>query len=925
MFTATLYYLKTIRSLCVAGALACATAAYGQGVIATVAGAGFVNNQPAAQSRLTSPAGVAVDASGNVYIAASTRIVKVDHASGILSVVAGGGNTIYNTGDGPALSVRVLPTTLAINQSGNVLFLDSSRLRELNLQLGTVTTLAGSFLVNSSTGDGGPAVDATLNSPQQFCLDSKGNIYIVELAGYVRRIDATTSVITTIAGNGGPRFAGDGGLATAATLIAPTGIAVDSSGNLYISDTGDFRIRKITAATQIITTIAGTGHGPAGGDGGSALAASFDGPYGLAVDSHANVYALDKNRVRLITAATGRIATIVGNGQPALAGDGGPAVQSQLNGPTSLALDSAGDLYIADTGNQRVRMVAAATGVIQTFAGTSNNGDGGLAAGAVLATPTSIAVDAAGDLFIGGGNVIRKVDQASGIISTIAGGGNSTQNGVTALQAQLDPLSLAVDSAGNLYVGEPSRVVRIDTALTVTTLAGTGVAGYSGDNGPAVSAQVNNVDAVAVDAAGDVLIADFGNARVRRIAAATGIITTVAGNGQTTYSGIGGPAAQAGIGSATGVAVDPSGNIYISSTNTFFLFEVSPAGTLSIAAGVGGCGYLGDGGPGTTAAVCQPLSLVSDTNGNIFIGDNNCYCVRRLVQSPSLIQTVAGTGSKGYDGDGGPATQAHLQSATAVAVSGTTLYIADVLSGVVRGVTPDTPPALPGKPSFSALVSSASFVGGSLAPGELVSFFGNYLGQGAPVVWNGTPTFTLGGVQVFFDGIPAPLIYVAAGQVNAIVPYAAANPVKTVNVETPGGTATGSDIPLSQSSPAVFPNAIVNQDNTLNSPAHPAPTGSIIVMYGTGLGQTNPASVDGVLTSLSNFPKQVYQSQLIISENPLFSTPIPMQVLYQGPAPGLVAGVFQINAKIPAGASSGQNAMEIESTTTSLPITVYVQ
>jgi uncharacterized protein (TIGR03437 family) len=924
MFTATLSYLKTIRSLCVAGALACATAAYGQGVISTVAGAGFVNNQPATESRLTSPAGVAVDASGNVYIAASTRIVKVDHASGILSVVAGGGSSVYNTGDGPALSVRVLPTTLAIDQSGNVLFLDSSRLRKLNLQLGTVTTLAGTFVVNSSTGDGGPAVDATLNSPQQFCLDSKGNIYIVELAGYVRRIDATSSVITTVAGNGGPRFAGDGDPATAATLIAPTGIAVDSSGNLYISDTGDFRIRKITAATQIITTIAGTGHGPASGDGGSALAASFDGPYGLAVDSHANVYALDKNRVRLITAATGRIATIAGNGQPALAGDGGPAVQAQLNGPTSLALDSAGDLYIADTGNQRVRVVAAASGVIQTFAGTSDNGDGGLAAGAVLATPTALAVDAAGDLFIGGGNVIRKVD-TSGIISTIAGGGNSTQNGVAALQAQLNPLSMAVDSAGNLYVGEPSRVVRIDTAMTVTTIAGTGVAGYSGDGGVATSAQVNNVNAVAVDPAGDVLIADFGNARVRRIAAATGIITTVAGNGQTTYSGIGGNAAQAGIGSATGVAVDPTGNIYISSTKTYFLFKVSPAGTLSIAAGVGGCGYLGDGGPGTTAAVCQPLSLASDTNGNIFIGDNNCYCVRELAQGTGIIQTVAGVGSKGYDGDGGPATQAHLQTATALAVSGTTLYIADVLSGVVRGVTPDTPPALPGKPSFSALVSSASFVGGALAPGELVSFFGNYLGQGTPVVWNGTQTYNLGGVQVFFDGIPAPLIYVAAGQVNAIVPYAAANPVKVVNVETPGGTASGSDIPLSLSSPAVFPNAIVNQDNTLNGPAHPAPTGSIIVMYGTGLGATNPASVDGVLTALSDFPKQVYQSQLIISQNPLFSTPISMEVLYQGPAPGLVAGVFQINARIPAGASPGQNAMEIESTTTSLPITVYVQ
>jgi len=919
------HYYQIIRSLCVAGALAVAAAAYGQGVIATVAGGGFVNNVQATESRLGSPEGVAVDASGNVFIAVNGRILKVDHASGVLSEVAGGGASVYNTGDGPALSVRVTPTSMAFDPSGNLLFVDTSRLRKLNLQQATVTTLAGNSQSNSSTGDGGPAVDATLNSPQQFCVDAAGNIYIVELGGRVRRIDAKTNVINTIAGNGGGHFSGDGGPATAATLIAPTGIAVDASGNLYIADTGDFRIRKIAAGTLIITTIAGTGHGPASGDGGSALKASFDGPYGLAIDTHSNLYVLDKNRVRLISAANGVITTIAGNGLAALAGDGGLATKAQLNGPTSLALDSAGDLYIADTGNQRVRMVAAAGNVIQTIAGTSANGDGGLAPGAVLTNPVTVAVNAAGDLFIGGGNVIRKVDHTTGNISTFAGGGTSTQNGASALQAQLSPLSLAFDSAGNLYVGEESRVRRIDPSLTVTTLAGTGVQGYSGDNGPAASAQVSGVDALAVDAAGDLLIADFGNSRIRRIALATGIITTVAGNGKPGLSGIGGAAVQASIGSVTGVTADPSGNIYFGSLNTYYLFKISTAGTLSVAAGVGGCGYLGDGGTGNVAAVCQPLTLAADASGNVFLGDTSCYCVRRLASDTNIIQTVAGTGSKGYDGDGGPATQAHLQSITAVALNGSTLYIADVQSGVVRGVTPDTPPALPGTPSFSALVSSASFTGGALAPGELVSFFGHYLGQSTPVVWNGTPTYELGGVQVFFDDLPAPLIYVAAGQVNAIVPYAVGSVVKTVRVEAAGGTATTSNIPVSQSAPAVFPNAIVNQDNTLNSAAHPAPAGSVIVIYGTGLGQTNPPSVDGVLTALSNFPKQVYPVDLTISLNPLFDPPLTMKLYYSGPAPGLVAGVCQINAVIPAATSSGPNTMEISSTETSEPITVYVK
>ena len=591
-------------------------------------------------------------------------------------------------------------------------------LRQLNLQQAAITTLAGKDGINGSTGDGGSAATALLNMPQQFCLDAAGNIYIAELPGYVRRIDAHSGVITTIAGTGGTVFGGDNGPAKNATLLRPTGIAVNSSGNLYIADSEDLRIRQINATTQIITTIAGTGHGPSGGDGGSALKASFGSLGELAIDSQNNLYAIDGDRVRRINASTGVIATVAGGGTDGL-GDGGPATKAEINLPASIALDSAGDLFIADTGDQRIRMVAAATGIITTIAGTSQNGDGGLAAGAVLSTPTGVAVDAAGNLYIAGGNFIRQVSQATGIINTFAGGGTSTADGIPAIAAQLNALSLAFDTAGNLIVGEPGLIRRIDTAGTITTIAGTGVQGFSGDGGPATSAKVRYVTALAVDASGNVLFADAGNQRLRRIDAGTGTMSTVAGNGQTLFSGLGQPAAQTGIGNVAGVAVDPNGNIYIGSINTAYLLKITAGGVVSIAGGNTGCSYIGDGGLAINASICQASSLALDSSGNLYVGDTTCYCVRQIAAATGIIQTVAGNGSVGYKGDNGPALQAELRSVSSIALYGTTLYIADGVSNVVRAVTPDSPPALPGTPSFSSITSSATYETGGIAPGEL--------------------------------------------------------------------------------------------------------------------------------------------------------------------------------------------------------------
>jgi uncharacterized protein (TIGR03437 family) len=893
--------------------LICATSAYGQAIVTTAAGGGFASNEPALETYLSNPLSMAVDTSGNLYIADASRILLVNHATQVVSVAAGGGPAVSSVKDGPALSVRIAPTDLVV-AGGNVLFLDSSMLRQLNVQAATITTLAGQDNVNGSTGDNGPASAALLNMPQQICVDSGGNIYIVELAGYVRKIAAQSGTITTIAGNGGSKFGGDGGPATAATLVHPSGIAVDSAGNIYIADADDLRIRKITAATGIMSTIAGTGAAFEAGDGGSALKASFVALGELAIDSAGNLSLIDGNRVRRITAANGIIATVAGNGTAGLAGDGGPATKAEIDQPAGLALDSAGDLYIADTGNRRVRLVTAATGIITTIAGTSLNGDGGVAAGAVLTNPQGVAVDAAGDLFIADGSVIREVNATTHVISTFAGGGTSAPNGVGLLQAKLSPLSLAFDSAGDLLVGEPGLILSLSAGGTVTTIAGTGTVGYSGDGGQATAARVGYVNALTVDSSGRVLFVDYGNKRLRRIDTTTGVITTVAGNGSAAFTGLGQPATATGIGNAAGVAVDSNGNIYTGGIETYYVLEISAAGAVSIAGGVGGCGYIGDGGPATLAGICQPTSIALDAGGNIYVGDSTCYCVRRIAAGTGIIQTVAGNGTTGYSGDGGLATEAQLRSVAAIAISGTTLYVSDTLSYVVRAVTPDTPPALPGMPSFSSLVNSASFQTGAVAPGELITFYGHYLGPAAPNTWqlvDGKLTIPGANVQVFFDDVPAPLVYISAGQVNAVAPYSVVNGFSTVRIEASGGTVSSTAIGAVQTAPGIFPDAIVNEDGTINSAANPAPVGSYVQMFGTGLGQTTPAGVDGTITPTVDYPKQVYSVALTISQNPLFDTPLPMNVFYAGPAPGLAAGVCQINEFVPKGALSGENFLEI--------------
>src|SRR5206468_16461 len=355
---------------------------------------------------------------------------------------------------------------------------------------GAITTYAG----RDFSGDGGPATAARLLAPAGVALDPAGNLYIADTADHRIRKVTPGGTISTYAGSGNFGFSGDGGPATAAELNFPRDVALDPAGNLYIADSGNSRIRKVTTGGTISTPYPCT-------------------PLAPALDPAGNLYIADtaNSRIRKVTSG-GTISTYAGSGSRGLSGDGGPATAAQLYSPHGVALDTAGNLYIADS--NRIRKVTPG-GTISTYAGTGTgpfSGDGGPATAAQLSSPAGVALDLTGNLYIAdsGSSRIRKVGPG-GTISTYAGGGSSnfSGDGGPATAAQLNvPVSVALDPAGNLYIADQgnSRIRKVTPGGTISTYAGTDTPGFSGDGGPATAAQLNVPDGVAVDPAGNLYI-----------------------------------------------------------------------------------------------------------------------------------------------------------------------------------------------------------------------------------------------------------------------------------------------------------------------------------------------------------------------------------------------------------------------------------
>ena len=588
---------------------------------------GFSGDGGEAKSALLShPFGIALDAEGSLLIddAGNARIRKVS-ASGKITTVAGNGIFGYSGDGGPATEASLAGGEGVFGDASSNIYIADSGNNVIRLvdKEGLIHTVAGTQGSGfPSSGDGGPATSASIVFPVSVIADNQGSFYVADSSGLVRKVDST-GTITTFAGNGQfPLNTGSGGPATAASIGQPLGLLI-SGGKLFIST--NTNIWAVGLNDQIANIIAGTGVQGFGGDGQPALSATFNDPWGMAANTSGDLIVADaeNGRARKISHSTQTVSTIAGG----FLGDGGPAVDSGLEVVQGggIGFDASGNLYIADSQNNRVRKVST-DGTITTFAGTgiSNySGDGGPASSASLSDPTAVAVDSGGNVFIAdaGNGVVRKVD-TNGTISTFARPGLGLFGNVFA--------GLAVDGAGNVYASDGIfDVWKTDPSGNFALFAGTqfGI-GFNGDGIPATQAELNFPAGLAVDHQGNVFIAEWFGPRVRKVDT-NGIISTVAGNGASGFNGDGILATAASLFEPTDVALDAAGNLYISDWINLRVRMVDSSGIIHTFAGTGNQNFNGDGLPASQTNI-SPTSVAVSPQGLIYMTDEGSFRVRRV-------------------------------------------------------------------------------------------------------------------------------------------------------------------------------------------------------------------------------------------------------------------------------------------------------
>lgn len=550
----------------------------------------------------------------------------------------------------------------------------------------TISTIAG-----GDVGDGGMATKAVLDYPEATALDAGGNLYIADrVHNRIRRV-SPTGVITTVAGAGSAGQSGDGGPATAAELHQPSGVSVAADGSLFIADTQNGRIRRVTPNGSISTFAKPTGL-PLEANGGVLRV----GPTNVLADGSGGVYFSAGHIVGHVSAA-GEVRRVAGNGTAGPSGDGGPATLAQL-GPRGLALTRDGSLLIADAGNHRVRRVDA-SGIITTVVGTGTkgvSGDGGPALAAQLDAPLSVAVAPDGSLVIADGSYrgrIRRVSRDP--VSSVAAPGVDPPSHALGLGTirtiYTEPwmsytTGVSVAGDGSIYFAHYQHwVTKIDPSGSPSIVAGGG-SFFAGDGGPAIAARLSVRMGVAFAPDGTLYVADTFNERVRRIAA-NGTIDTVAGTGRSGFSGDGGPATAAQLSMPLGLAVGPDGSVFIADAGNRRVRRLDPSGVITTVAGSGASLYDGDDKPAVMAGM-TPYDVDVAADGALLIADTSNNRVRRLLPASGIITTFAGTGKPGYNFDNIPAAEAELNGPEGVAVAADgTVYIADTKSHRIRAVS----------------------------------------------------------------------------------------------------------------------------------------------------------------------------------------------------------------------------------------------
>jgi sugar lactone lactonase YvrE len=742
-----------------------------QDIINNYAGGG-PNNVPATSAPAALPVGVAVDGSGNLYFSSQYtnqhRVFKVS-ATGTLTVVAGNGFPGYSGDGGPATQAQLYdPQGLAVDHAGNVFIADQSNcaVREVNAGSGIITTVAGEPGIGCGyNSDSVPATSSYLNQPLGVAIDKNGNLFIADEGNQrVRMVSCatvtstggacspntsqTTGDIYTVAGTGTAVFNGNGKPATSANLYYPYDVTTDAAGNLYIADTYDQLIRRVACGTGIsgctvpsgetsgdIYAIAGAGEtvgnpGTCGynNDGITATSAELCYPSSLSIDNSGNLFIADSSnwRIREVSCVTttstggtctastgqtaGKIYTVAGTGSAGYNGDMQLATSADIYYAYGVAVDSAGDLFIADYNNYRVREVPCDVSTltcsppsgdtakdIYTVAGNGTYaffGEGIPATGAILNIPTGTVSDSLGNIYIADYRncVVREVNAMTGIISTFAGnysmGCGYTGDGGPATSAQLYyPYHLAVDSSNNVYIADQGNcVVREVSGGTITTIAGNGTCNYSGDGGAATSAELDTPAGIAFDSSGNMYIADYYNCVIRKVSGGT--ITTFAGNYSLPagFSGDGGPATSAQLYYPNDVAVDAAGNLYVDDDYNWRIRRVNASGIISTFAGNGSGGYQGDGGLAVETSVYYPQSVAVDSAGDVLIADYDNDRIR-LVDGAGYIHTVAGNGTNGFFGIDILATTAEISQPQGIGTDPSgNIYVSDTGNDLIRQV-----------------------------------------------------------------------------------------------------------------------------------------------------------------------------------------------------------------------------------------------